>query len=144
MISEVEVISSDRLSLLLFTLFHKQFCPKTEFSFVLWLFIFFISKQTMNFYFILDHGLRTPREKIAFTARPKIQSQSQIFRYGDSIFCLPHRPKFPGFFGFCLHWVSVGGTKGKMQKNQYIVLAMLNKPFWSKNWLKFEKGLFSK
>ena len=53
-ISEVEVISSDRLSLLLFTLFHKQFCPKTEFSFVLWLFIFFISKQTKNFHFILD------------------------------------------------------------------------------------------
>ena len=30
----------------------------------------------------LNHGLRTPREQIAFTARPKIQSQSQIFRYG--------------------------------------------------------------
>ena len=28
------------------------------------------------------HGLWTPREEIAFTARPKIQSQSQIFRYG--------------------------------------------------------------
>ena len=28
------------------------------------------------------HGLRMPREEIAFTARPKIQSQSQIFRYG--------------------------------------------------------------
>ena len=27
------------------------------------------------------HGLRTPREEIAFTARPKIQSQSQIFRH---------------------------------------------------------------
>ena len=38
--------------------------------------------------------VRTPREKIAFTVRPKIQSQSQIFRYGRSIFCLPHRPKF--------------------------------------------------
>ena len=32
---------------------------------------------------MLDHGLRTPREEIAFTARPKIQSQSQIFRYGQ-------------------------------------------------------------
>ena len=32
-----------------------------------------ISDDTMN------HGLRTPREEIAFTARPKIQSQSQIF-----------------------------------------------------------------
>ena len=53
------------------------------------------------------HGLRTPSEEIAFTARPKIQSQSQIFRYGRSIFCLPHWPKFSDFFDFCLHWVSV-------------------------------------
>ena len=48
-----------------------------------------------------DHGLRTPREEIAFTARPKIQSQSQIFMYGRSIFCLPD------IFDLCLHWVSV-------------------------------------
>ena len=55
----------------------------------------------------LRHGLRTPREEIAFTARPKIHSHSQIFRYGRSIFCLPHRPKFSDFFDLCLHWVSV-------------------------------------
>ena len=42
------------------------------------------------------HGLRTPVEKITFTARLKIQSQSQILRYG--IFCLPHRPEFSNFF----------------------------------------------
>jgi hypothetical protein len=53
------------------------------------------------------HGLRTPREEKAFTARPKIQSQSQIFRYGRSIFCLPHRPIFSDIFDLCLHWVSV-------------------------------------
>ena len=53
------------------------------------------------------HRLRTPGEEIAFTARPKIYSHSQIFRYGRSIFCLPHRPKFSDFFDFCLHWVSV-------------------------------------
>ena len=53
------------------------------------------------------HGLRTPREEIAFTVRPKIQSQSQIFRYGRSIFCLPHRPNFSDIFDLCLHWVSV-------------------------------------
>ena len=29
------------------------------------------------------HGLRTPGEEIAFTAQPKIQSQSQIFRYSQ-------------------------------------------------------------
>ena len=54
-----------------------------------------------------NHGLQTPREEIAFTARPKIQSQSQIYRYGRSIFCLPHRPKFSDIFDFCLHCVSV-------------------------------------
>ena len=53
------------------------------------------------------HGLRTPGEEIAFTARPKIKSQSQIYRYGRSIFCLPHRPKISGFFDLCLHWLSV-------------------------------------
>ena len=35
--------------------------------------------QVVNFYISCVHGLRTPREDIAFTARPKIQSQSQIF-----------------------------------------------------------------
>ena len=53
------------------------------------------------------HGLRRPGEEIAFTARPKIKSQSQIYRYGRSIFCLPHRPKISGFFDLYLHWVSV-------------------------------------
>ena len=62
-----------------------------------WVFIYFNS---------FDHGLRTPSEEIAFTARPKIKSQSQIHRYGRSIFCLPHRPKISGFFVLCLHWVS--------------------------------------
>ena len=42
------------------------------------------------------HGLRTPGEEIAFTARPKINSHSQIFR-----------PKFSDFFDLWLHWVSV-------------------------------------
>ena len=52
-----------------------------------------------------DYG--RPGEEIAFTARPKIKSQSQIFRYGRSIFCLPHRPNFSDIFDLCLHWVSV-------------------------------------
>jgi hypothetical protein len=47
-----------------------------------------------------DHGLRTPGEEIAFIARPKTHSHSQIFRYGRSIFC-------PKFLCLCLHWVSV-------------------------------------
>ena len=54
-----------------------------------------------------DHGLWTPREEIAFTAQPKIHSHSQIFRYGGSIFCLPHWPNFSDIFDLCLHWVSV-------------------------------------
>ena len=37
----------------------------------------------------------------------EIQSQSQIFRYGRNIFCLPHRPNFSDIFDLCLHWVSV-------------------------------------
>ena len=48
-------------------------------------------------------GTWTPREEIAFTARP----HSQIFRYGRSIFCLPHWPNFSDIFDLCLHWVSV-------------------------------------
>ena len=35
-----------------------------------------------------------PERKLVFTARPKIHFHSQIFRYGRSIFCLPHRPNF--------------------------------------------------
>ena len=53
------------------------------------------------------HRLRTPREEIAITAWPKIQSQSQILWYAGSIFCVPHRPNFSDIFDLCLHWVSV-------------------------------------
>ena len=52
-------------------------------------------------------GLRTPGEEIAFTARPKVKSQSQIFRDGRSIFCLPYLPKISDFLRLCLHWVSI-------------------------------------
>ena len=65
----------------------------------------------MQFKHAIFQGLWTPREEIAFTARPKVQSQSQIFRYGGSKFCLPHRPKFPDIFDLCLHWVSVVRVK---------------------------------
>ena len=55
-----------------------------------------------------SHGLLTPREEITFTAaRPKIQSQSQSFMFGRSIFFLPHRPNFSDIFDLCLQWVSV-------------------------------------
>ena len=55
----------------------------------------------------IAHGLRTPREETVFTARPKIQSQSQIYRYSRSIFCPPRRPNFSDIFDLCLHWVSI-------------------------------------
>ena len=61
----------------------------------------------LSFLIKTNHGLRTLGEEIAFTARPKIKSQSQIFRYGRSIFCLPHWPNFSDIFDLCLHWVSV-------------------------------------
>ena len=67
--------------------------------------LFLILAIYCNFMYVLV--LRTPREEIAFTARPKIQSQSQIVRYGRSIFCLPHWPNFSNIFDLCLHWVSV-------------------------------------
>ena len=68
------------------------------------------AKWGLNFYQIeflyvrnlTEHGLWTSCEEIAFTSRPKINSHSQIFRYGRSIFCLPHQPKFSDFFELCL------------------------------------------
>ena len=94
------------------------FCPKNWFqkSFLIQLAVTWLrgSKTTQIWLSKLKwkkndcmHGLRTPGEDIAFTARPKIKSQSQIFRYGQSIFCLPHQPKIPDFFDLCLSWVSV-------------------------------------
>ena len=61
------------------------------------------------------HGLRTPREEIAFTARPKIHSHSQIFRYSRNIFCLPHWPNFSDIFDLCLHRVSVAHEKRQLR-----------------------------
>ena len=68
-----------------------------------------LSQNNVNLSKLFDykHKLKTPSEKIAFTVWPKIHSHSQIFRYGRSIFCLPHRPNFSDIFDLCLHWVSV-------------------------------------
>ena len=66
------------------------------------------------------HGLRTPREELAFTARPKIQSQSKIFRYSQSIFYLPHWPILSDIFDLCHHWVSV-------LRDQYGLMEQLQK-----------------
>ena len=58
------------------------------------------------------------------TARPKIQSQSQIFKYGRSIFCLPHWPNYSDIFDLCLHWVSVVHGEG-YQNSKYHKLCFL-------------------
>ena len=79
------------------------------------------TELTFSFYYtvhIYIHGLRTPREVIAFTARPKIHSHSQIFRYGRSIFCLPHQPNFSDIFDLFLHWVSI------VREKTHLLLAM--------------------
>ena len=64
-----------------------------------WLNIYFLSSASPVSIQItvhcFRHGLRTPRQEIAFTEeRPKIHSHSQISRYGRSIFCLPDLPEF--------------------------------------------------
>ena len=55
----------------------------------------------------IKHVLWTPREEIAFTAQPKIPSQSQIFRYNRNMVCCPHWPNFSDIFDLCLHWMSI-------------------------------------
>ena len=70
-------------------------------------FLCYLSSWNLILFQYISHGLRMPWEKIAFTARPKIQSQSKIFRYDRRIFCLPHRPKISDFFDLWLHWMSV-------------------------------------
>ena len=73
--------------------------------------------HTLHLYISFKHELRTHREKIAFNARLKIQSQSQIFRCSQSIFCLPHWPNFSDIFDLCLHWVSV--VRAFMQQKSF-------------------------
>jgi hypothetical protein len=76
------------------------------------------------------HGLRTPREERTFIARPKIQSQSQIVKYGGSIFCLPHRPIFSDIFDLCLHWVSVVRGHAKHSGLNSIFCCLKMNQFW--------------
>ena len=64
---------------------------------------------------IWAHGLRTPREEMTFTARPKIKSQSQIFRYGRSIFWSATSAQFFRFLWFML---SLGVSKVIIEKSR--------------------------
>ena len=56
-----------------------------------------------------NHGLQTPSEEIAFTARAKIKSQSQVcigtVQWKHILSAI--LPIISGFFDLCLHWVSV-------------------------------------
>ena len=72
-------------------MFYKEMCPICSNIICSCTISTYILKA--NFIY-LRHGLWTPSKEIPVTARPKIKSQSQIYRYGWSIFCLPHRPNF--------------------------------------------------
>ena len=76
--------------------------PSRILTLILW-----AGHKSLTLFSGFPHELRTPWEEIAFHEWPKIHSHSPIFRYGQSIFCLPHRPKFSDFFDLCLHWMSV-------------------------------------
>ena len=63
---------------------------------------------------------------MVFTAWLKINSHSQIFRYGQSIFYLPHRPKFLDFFDLCLNWVSIySWSIGHILEHEFFCLGCL-------------------
>ena len=58
---------------------------------------------------VLPQPRTTDREEIGFIARTKIQSHSQIFRYGQSLFFLPNQPDL------CLHWVEASKQQSCLQ-----------------------------
>ena len=70
----------------------------------------------------LAHRLQMLGEEIAFTAWPKIHSHSQIFKYGQSIFFLSHRPNFLNIFDLCLRWVSV--VRGHDQWRWFTIITL--------------------
>ena len=63
---------------------------------------------------------------MVFTAWLKINSHSQFFRYGQSIFYLPRRPKFLDFFDLCLNWVSIySWSIGHILEHEFFCLGCL-------------------
>ena len=72
---------------------------------------------------MFEHELWMAREEIAFTTRVKIHSRSQIFRYGRSIFRLPHRPNCGfecGILNSDLKWSLLHILPEKIKIIQYI------------------------
>ena len=75
------------------------------------------------------------------TARQKIQSQFQIFRYGRSIFCLPHWPNFSDIFDLCHHWVSIVRALNRIFEGQTRLSNVFLLKFWPYVRLVFKSGL---
>ena len=63
---------------------------------------------SLRILYCTDYG--RPVRKLPSLHGRNQNSHSQIFRYNQNIFCLPHRPKFSYFFYLCLHGVSVVGN----------------------------------
>ena len=66
-----------------------------------------------------------PDEENAFTAKPKINSHSQIFRHGRRIFCLPHQPKFSDLFDYAY----IGCPQFVISSHQILSLEHRNNKF---------------
>ena len=79
---------------------------------------------------MVQHTATYARWGIAFTARLKIKSQSQIFKYGRSIFCMPHRPQISDFFESCLtpaRTLFISGLKSRVMKLPFLSLKIMVK-----------------
>ena len=113
-----------------------------------------IIAHAISFIFVYPYTRIPSKNKCQFFLRKKQaehHTTAQIFRYGGSIFCLPHRPIFSDIFDLCLHWVSIvrGLTKGvqnhwglKSHKLRHIA-QNFQKPIQQLKVLKnFQVGLF--
>ena len=76
--------------------------PSIILTLILW-----AGHKSLTLFSGFPHRLQMPWDEVVFTKWRKIHSHSQIFRYGRSIFCLPHWPKLSYFFDLCLHFTSV-------------------------------------
>ena len=112
---------SQKLKIIIYLFFYSQSCTLLDFlpfnyvlrcisresSYVEQKKCCWLEKKDVILILIPTEYGRRPREEAVFTVWPEIQSQSQIYRYGQSIFCLPNRPNFSDIFDLSLHWVSV-------------------------------------
>ena len=78
----------------------------------------------MTLFISFFHAVQMQGKEVAFTAQLKIHSLSQIFKYGRSILCRPHWPKFSYSFDLCLHWVSVVSLEMKIPSEIFTPLLL--------------------